>query len=610
MVKFEKRLEELMAALESEKQFENDTFKQNVSEKKLHERVKTENTIFPLAFQDIKFTPFGEQLIEFLRGKDYPKLALGKSIEIFNEDNSVQGIIYQINPTTFNVKVRTDDRLFEWIGKGKVGLNFLPDTKTFDVLLNQLKSIKSTSVPHQIKFIYNHSRSYNTPNNSHDFAELNTNQNNAIKQILRGENPVEIIHGPPGTGKTTTLSFLINELIKQDKKILICASTHVAIDHIASKLIEQQIDICRIGNPIKIDEDIQHHTLENKARNDQDFKLVERLKKEADVIRKKAFKFKRTFNQTDYEERKKLKNDLKLIRRDIKKIQKDLYTHIIENSSVICGTFIGVLDEISDNQAFDFVIIDEASKAIEPSIWSVCKYAPTLILAGDHQQLPPFVQSEKAIALNLHHSIFELADQANFPMLPLNEQYRMNQLIMGFSNQQFYQNKLIANEKVKDWQLPNETYAPVEFIDTAGCDFLETKNENALYNQGEIQMIQERLNRLDLTQNSFAIISPYALQIQKLKETFPEFKNHINTIDSFQGQERDIIVMSLVRSNESAQIGFLQDYRRMNVAMTRAKKKLIIIGDSSTIGQNEFFNQFLEYVETNGTYSSAWEYMT
>jgi len=612
----ENKVDVLFKAIEAEKQYEVDFYKQNIHQLSLNDRVKNQSTIYPLNYIDLKFTPFGEQLIEFENQMNYPKLSLGKMVEIFNEENTLKGYIYKINSGRFYIKTNSDDRFFEWINKGKVGLNFLPDTKTYDTFLNELKSIRDTTLPHQINFIYNKNRQYLQSNEIVKHSELNESQNRAIQQIINSENLVELIHGPPGTGKTTTIAEAIKLLTQNGKRILICSSTHIAIDNICQKLIDKNVNVCRIGNPIKVDDNIVNVTLENKAKNDSLFKVIEQLKKQADVIRKKAFKFKRNFDKSAYEERKQLKKELKDIKKDISKIQKDIYKHTLESSNVVCGTFVGVLSELSSQEIFDYVFIDEASKAFEPAIWSVCKFANKMVLAGDHQQLPPFVQSEKAIQLGLNESIFEVAQQNEFPMLLLNEQYRMNEKIMSYSNTCFYHSKLKANETVKNWHLTNETYEPIEFIDTAGCDFQETKeHENfGIYNLGEIDIIKKRINLLNLENNDLVIISPYSLQVSWLKKDVDVLTNFnpdrcIGTIDSYQGQESDVVVISLVRSNDKGTIGFLKDYRRMNVAMTRAKKKLIIVGDSTTIGQDKFYNQLLEFIEKNGSYSSAWEYM-
>ena len=229
-------------------------------------------------------------------------------------------------------------------------------------------------------------------------------------------------------------------------------------------------------------------------------------------------------------------------------------------------------------------------------------------LAGDHLQLPPTVFAKEAIRLNLDQSAIEFANTINHPTLFLDIQYRMYEDIVEFSNQYFYEGLIKTATKILAQKRVSKS---IDFIDTAGCDFEESKDLNfgTISNQGERKVIGLLLNELKPNTSSIAIISPYRYQVECLKNEFPDFNNCINTIDAFQGQERPIIIISLVRSNSASEIGFLSDYRRLNVAMTRAQQRLIIIGDSSTLGHDHFYNSFLDYVETNGNYRSGWEFM-
>ena len=229
-------------------------------------------------------------------------------------------------------------------------------------------------------------------------------------------------------------------------------------------------------------------------------------------------------------------------------------------------------------------------------------------MAGDHFQLPPFVQSPKAVQLGLNKTILDVAVANQIPTHLLDIQYRMHHKIMSFSNDCFYQSKLVADASVENCTIPQDEFEPIEFIDTAGCGFEEIKNENSggISNPDEVKVLLKRLNNLDLSHLTYGIISPYRHQVKILEQ---ENLKHVNTIDSFQGQERDVILISLVRNNQHNEIGFLKDYRRMNVAMTRAKKKLIIIGDSTTIGQDQFYAKLLDHIEQNGSYRSAWEFI-
>lgn len=611
----EKRLLDLTEALEIEKQAEIDEFISLNTHKTIADRVELGKTVYPLNYIGLKFSNFGDTILEFSihENQSSAQFSNGSSVELFNSDGeSAKGMVQYSKLDKLFITANTDssEQVGDWISKGKVGVNLLPDSKTHDLFLDNLKSIKDSDFPFQIKYIYNSKRLVLDTKSNYINKKLNDSQLNAVQQILEFDNKVSIIHGPPGTGKTTTLVEAITELTRQGKKVLVSAPTNAAVDNISQKLIENKLKLCRLGNPVKIESSIQNYTLDYLAKQDSSFKLVETLKKTSEQIRKKAFKFKRNFGKEEFQERKQLKFELKSIRKDIRKIQKDIYSTILENAEVITGTFVGVLAKELSKIEFDYVVVDEAGQAIEPAIWSVSKLANKLVLAGDEFQLPPFVQNQKAINLGLNKSILEMASSVNFPTDLLDVQYRMNTQIMEFSNAYFYKDRLTADARVENWVIENEIHSSIEFIDTAGCDYVETNGDASygLSNAGEVEIVGKRCLELDLISNSFGIISPYRQQVKKMQSKFNEISQHINTIDSFQGQERDIIFLSLVRSNTENVIGFLKDYRRMNVAMTRAKKKLIIIGDSATIGNDKYYAQLLDYIEENGTYRSAWEY--
>jgi len=283
---------------------------------------------------------------------------------------------------------------------------------------------------------------------------------------------------------------------------------------------------------------------------------------------------------------------------------------------------VGSANYMIRDKVYSTVFIDEAGQALEPACWIPILRAERVVFAGDHQQLPPTIKSKQAAKDGLSVTLFEKVIQRQEADTMLEMQYRMNEKIMTFSNRKFYHNKLIGHESVKDKTI-GESMA-LEFIDTAGCSFNEEAGQysNSLVNPGEVDLIVKHLVEL-INQNIFTdrtsigIISPYKAQVTlletKVSET-PELKKMgkrltINTVDGFQGQERDLIYISLVRSNQEGEIGFLNDLRRMNVAMTRAKKKLVIVGDSATLARHVFYKELLEYVESIGAYRSAWELM-
>ena len=288
---------------------------------------------------------------------------------------------------------------------------------------------------------------------------------------------------------------------------------------------------------------------------------------------------------------------------------------------------IGSDSEILRRQEFKTAFIDEAAQALEPASWIPILKSNRVIFAGDHCQLPPTIKSFEAAKAGLETTLFEKAIKRNTADVMLSEQYRMNEDIMNFSSRMFYKNKLRANSMVQHWKVFNEDQV-VEFIDTAGCGYYEAidKETRSSFNQEEADLLikhlilyHSQLESMEQTDalSSVGVISPYKAQVNLLNEKFAEAglpetltkKTVINTVDSFQGQERDVIYISLVRSNEEGQIGFLSDTRRMNVAMTRARKKLVVIGDSGTIGQHPFYEKFLDYINEIESYHSAFEWI-
>ena len=315
-----------------------------------------------------------------------------------------------------------------------------------------------------------------------------------------------------------------------------------------------------------------------------------------------AMKYKRNFGKAEREQRQLLIKEVKNIRTEIRKIQTYNEEKLFEESEVIAGTPIGIYDAEVDHLHFPTLVLDEAGQCIEPLAWCIFPLADKIILAGDHWQLPPTVLSVEAARLGLDRSILEvaIADTNNIHLL--NTQYRMKQVIAGFSSNYFYNNQLLSPSHLEN------TGTHISFIDTAGSGFNETHGPDgmSLQNNGELTIVEKLLETEHLDPTKTAFISPYSGQVTAAKEILPK-QIRISTIDSFQGQEKENVILSLVRSNDDSDIGFLKDYRRMNVAITRAKEQLFVIGDSATIGADVFYNAFLTYIEKYGSYRTVWE---
>lgn len=629
------RLVTLQKALEIEKINEIESFKQLVAIKTLHQLVDEGIAWYPLSIVDTGFT-LGEYpylTLELSLDKFKPhQFKSGSVIQFFHNHNgdintfSTSATIYYISKNQAKIILDSDD-FPEWDNLGKLGFLKSFDEKSqkeMEIALNEVikadKNILSEirdqfyfpkSTPAQLKEFY--------PKNQ----TLNSSQISAIEAIL-GDNLVTIVHGPPGTGKTTTLVEAIFQKTKTEKQLLVCAPSNSAVDLLVIKLSEYGIPVLRIGNISRINEDILSHTMEFKMEKSSEFQDIKKLRKQADEYRRLANKYHRNFGKEEREQRKLLINEAKDCQKSCRLIEDYLVNRIIEESKVICCTLVGTQNNYLKDKKFETVFIDEVSQAMEPATWIPIIKAQRVILAGDPFQLPPTVKSSEAAQMGLSTTLLDIGFKNDHAVFLLNTQYRMHPEIMGFSNQYFYENKLIAalNTHSNMYSLPAQEFKPVQFIDTAGCGFEEKRNPSTLsyYNSDEYELIRNHLSQLLIQLNyqynyiSVGIISPYKEQTIYIKEQDAvdmQLCNHydieVHTIDSFQGQEKDIIYISLVRSNPDAEIGFLKDYRRMNVAMTRARKMLIVIGDSSTLSNDKFYNQFIEYCTANDFYLSAWE---
>ncbi len=533
----------------------------------------------------------------------------GAAIECFiaNEE-PVKGILLQLDGKNGEFRLFAPD-FPDWIEDDGVGIKLTPDTRTTTIMkkvLNELEQNKNLFS--LFEKIHNDAVEKNEPSflNSNHISfvnkQLNQSQQQAVTAILQNTG-VTIVHGPPGTGKTTTLIEAVIQLIKTGEKVLVSAPGNTAVDNIAKGLIERGVKLLRVGNTTKVNDSIFAYTPEGKLNNSKQQKEIKQLKIRAEEFRKMALKYKRNFGKAEREQRNLLFKEVKNIRTEIKQLQVYNEEKLFAEADVIAGTPIGLYDADLRKLKFTTIILDEAGQCIEPLAWCIFPIAEKIVLAGDHFQLPPTVLSNEATRAGFNQSILEKAVDKITAVFLLNMQYRMREAIAGFSSNYFYDGKLLTPPHLQN----NKPH--VIFIDTAGSGFNETKGQDgvSMQNEGELRIAQKVMETEMLTAAVTAFISPYSGQVAAAKELFAQ-EIRISTIDSFQGQEMENIIISLVRSNDDGDIGFLKDYRRTNVAITRAKEKLIVIGDSATIGADKFYSEFLSYVEQCGVYKTVWEF--
>lgn len=552
---------------------------------------------------------------------DYPEVAFklpyttdttqfreNAAIECFIEgEESVKGVFLGMDGSTGSFRMFAPD-FPDWIEDKGVGIKLAPDHYTNESMSKALRSLPEKMLEYSLFTAIHGGSSFGSHvelKGSIQFknSNLNQSQQDAVKGMLNNESLL-VLHGPPGTGKTTTLVEGILQLVKNGKRIIVCAPSNAAVDNIAKKLVENELNILRVGNSTKVDDAIFPFTTEGKMQESSEQKQIKKLKIRAEEFRRMANQYKRNFGREEREQRKLLVSEVRAIRQEIKKLRAYSEEKLLEKAEVVFGTPIGLLNDLDAKTKFDVLVMDEAGQCLEPLAWVVFPYAQSWILAGDPFQLPPTVLSEVAQREGFNRSILEAAFANCANRYFLNTQYRMRASIANYSSQYFYDGALQTPSHLADES------NHILFYDTAGTGYDEQSGNDgtSLINQGELDSVNVIIEQQNLNPKKVAFISPYAGQVQLAKEQLPK-EIRISTIDSFQGQEGDTIIISLVRSNPDAIIGFLKDYRRMNVALTRAKEQLIIIGDSSTIGQDTFYAGFLTYLEEIGAYRSAWELM-
>lgn len=567
------------------------------------------------------------------------QFSTGKNVTLFSnkipdETQEVIGTIKRSGKNKMLIILHAEE-LPDWAYDGKLGINIQFDDnsytemqKALDIVINarncktaELREILQGEIQPE----------FDKPDESIVIPNLNLSQNRAIRHVLSAHD-VAVIHGPPGTGKTTTLVQAIRLTLQTEKQVLVCAPTNTAVDLLTEKLLEQGVSVLRVGHPARISEELIGSSVDGQIQSHQYYKDIKSLRKNAEEYFRMAGKYKRVFGREDAAQRAAFYTEAKNCIKEARLLEDHVVNSLFESAQVICCTPVTSTNRGLSKKTFNTLFFDEASQALEPMVWIPLLKCNRVIFSGDHFQLPPVVKSIKAKNEGLDITMLDRCIKINGVSSLLTRQYRMHNAIMSFSNSYFYNNELEADVSVKEALLDATSdsdmlAAPVELLDTAGCSFDELQNPEtlSLSNTGEADLLFKHLNLL-LEQYGYSysdqkisigIISPYKEQIELLKEKLAEQdltdkpieSISVKTIDGFQGEERDVIYISLVRSNSNSEIGFLSDIRRMNVALTRAKKKLVVIMDTATVGNHPFYKSFIEYCERNNFYKSAWEFL-
>ena len=437
------------------------------------------------------------------------------------------------------------------------------------------------------------------------FPYLNPTQEEAVNKVLRAKD-VAIVHGPPGTGKTTTLVEAIYETLRRESQVLVCAQSNMAVDWISEKLVDRGVNVLRIGNPTRVNDKMLSFTYERRFEGHPDYAELWSLRKAIRDLRSRRKRGDDKYHQK-----------MDRLKERATELELRINAQLFGEARVIASTLVGSSSRLLDGQKFGTLFIDEAAQALEAACWIPIRRVSRVVLAGDHCQLPPTIKSFAALKAGLGKTLMErIVENKPKTVTLLKMQYRMNEEIMRFSSDWFYGNQVESAPEVKyrsildldipmtwidtsEFDLPAEQFVGESFgrINKAEAELTLLALEHYFQKIGRQRILDERLD--------VGVISPYRAQVQYLRRLFKkrEFFKHyrslisVNTVDGFQGQERDIILLSLVRSNDEGQIGFLRDLRRMNVAITRARMKVIILGDASTLTRHTFYKKLYDYIE-------------
>ncbi len=585
---------------------------------------KTGETIVRLQISDHHTGLAGRFLIDLTKpgGQPLPmnRLKVGSPVVLSNDDDpSDEGVAGVVSRRKHSViQVATE----KWPEGSWFRLDLSPDETTRRRQLAAMaKARLATGTPGRLRdglLGRRPLRFDEVPSDVEFFSDLNPPQQQAVRFALSAQD-VAILHGPPGTGKTTTLAEVVYQSVRRGDRVLACAPSNTAVDNLLEKLVAMLPSVVRVGHPARVFEALRGHTLDELVDNDPSTEVIRDMRREVEQLMRAASK---DFRGRDgYRRRRELFAEAGQLRGQIRSLERSVIRGVLDSADVVCTTTT-IDDELLSDRKFDLVVVDESCQSTEQGVWQSVLRADRLILAGDHCQLPPTVLSDEASRQGMKRSLMQrlIEREGETVFRRLTVQYRMHEAVMNFSSQTFYDGSLVADASVRshrlcdlpDVQTSPLTSEPIELIDTAGAEFteeIEPDGESKL-NVKEANLVVRLVRELidaGVRGDQIAVIAPYAAQVRLLRNRLELPELEIDTVDGFQGREKEAVLITMVRSNDRGEIGFLADTRRTNVAMTRARRKLIVIGDSATLGSHKFYAAMLDYFETAGAYRSVWE---
>ena len=635
-------LQQQRLLLQLEYNAEKETFRQQTEQMGIERKVKRGDAWWPVKVTRSYYNSLNQLAVEVVRSTDTDIehcFEFGKPVQFFSietsdnsqsKDSSKKNIRYFRYTATVSyadgdrmvITVPDNISILDLQNTEKLGVQLSFDETSYRLMMEAIdRAIRGKGrIGYLRDLFYSRQKPETFVFPPMHFPYLNPTQESAVNMVLRAKD-VAIVHGPPGTGKTTTLVEAIRETLMRENQVLVCAQSNMAVDWISEKLVDRGINVLRIGNPSRVNDKMLSFTYERRFEAHPDYTQLWAIRKAIRDLRKNRKRGDEKFHQK-----------LESLRSRATELEIRINSELFGEARVIASTLVGAANRLLEGQKFGTLFIDEAAQALEAACWIPMRRVTRVILAGDHCQLPPTVKSIAALKAGLGKTLMERIVEMHPEVVTLLKiQYRMNDDIMRFSSNYFYGGQVESAPEVK-YRSILDLDIPIEWMSPSHLDLPENpenpdNQEKPDYHEQFVGESFGRINKaeaeltLDTLQHYFerigkqrlleeridvGIISPYRAQVQYLRrllmkrEYFKPFRRliSINTVDGFQGQERDVIVISMVRSNDEGNIGFLRDLRRMNVAITRARMKLIILGDKKTMTRHPFYRQLWRYIKS------------
>ena len=611
-------LQQQWLLLQLEYNTEKEAFRRQTETMGLQRKVKRGDAWFPLRVGKSYYNSLNQLAVEVHRTADNDiehNFEFGRPVTFFTASDggkikyfNFSGTVSYVDGDRMVVVVPDNGRLIDLQGSAEqIGIQLFFDETSYKLMfeaLDRAMKAKDNRMAYLRDLFYSRRKAERFSFEPTRFPWLNPTQERAVNEVLWAKD-VMVVHGPPGTGKTTTLVEAIYETLRRESQVLVCAQSNMAVDWISEKLVDRGVNVLRIGNPTKVNDKMLSFTYERRFESHPDYPQLWSIRKAIRELRNQRK------GRTDGYHQK-----LERLKSRAMEMEIRINGELFGEARVIASTLTGSANRLLDGQKFGTLFIDEAAQALEAACWIPIRRATRVILAGDHCQLPPTVKSIAALKGGLGKTLMErIVENKPDAVTLLRVQYRMNEQIMRFSSDWFYGGQVESAPQIKcrgilDYDTPmmwtdtSEMDCKEEFVGESFGRINKTEAELTLSKLQEyfIKIGKERIlgESIDV-----GVISPYRAQVQylrnliKKREFFKPYRRlvSVNTVDGFQGQERDIILISLVRANEGGQIGFLSDLRRMNVAITRARMKLIILGDATTMTRHPFYKKLYEYIK-------------